>query len=223
MHNQQSTVYRGLYGPHPAVLIASAQLWRRAAAWSAALFHRVASIGRSSRLAPVSPGERIWPGVRQLRFRPLIPEQAPRGYRLVAIDVVPGCADLLTTVYRAANGNSFGVSQRPQWLPLGEELRLARVPATAVRCGSLRMFVVHGVYTGEPIDHAYSTRYRRSLAIELGELVVELREVMGRGPGLRGLIAMAAAMAEQVARAEWLEDHAGADVVAPTLPALVQS
>jgi len=120
-----------------------------------------------------------------------------RGWCLVAVDCVPDCADLLMLEYDTQGGRSFRVSQRPKWLPLAEELRLARMPATEIRCGPARMFVVHGVYTGEPIDRAYSARQRRSIALELGEVVAELREVTGRGPGLRGLMTMARGMAEQ--------------------------
>lgn len=214
MHGQEGTVYRGLYGPHPAVLIASALLWRqRLAAWTAA-----APLGRKRRLDPAAADERTLAGLQQLRFRPLIPAQTLRGYRLAAVDCIPGCTDLLTLLYQADRGRRFSVSQRPKWLPLGEELRLARVPVSRLRRGSVRMFVVHGVYTGEPIDHAYSARGRRSVAVELGDLLVELREVTGQGPGLRGLMDMAAGMAEQFGRAQTPHDTAGQAHVADPLP-----
>lgn len=224
MHRQQGSVYRGLYGPHPAALIASALLWRqRLAAWSAALRFALLFLCGNKQLEPAAPDELAHADRQQLRFRPLVPSQAPRGYRLSAFECVPDCTDLLILTYRAGCARSFTISQRPKWLPVGEELRLARVPATPVRGGSVPMFVVHGVYTGEPIDRAYSARRRRSVAFELGGLAIELREVTGQGPGLRGLIAMARGMAEQFGCAQRLKGNAGQDLPADPLPAAVQS
>jgi hypothetical protein len=220
MRTQQGTVYRGLYGPHPAALIASALLWRqRLTAWGEALLCRLSFVGCAPRVEPVATVARVNAGGEQLGFRPVIPAQVLRGYRLAAAERVPGCTDLLMLVYQAECGRRFSVSQRPTWLPLADELRLARVPATPVRCGSVPMFVVHGVYTDEPIDHAYSARHRRSVAIEVADLAIELREVTGRGPGLRGLLAMARRMVEQIDRARRLAGDVTAPVLADPVPA----
>jgi hypothetical protein len=219
MRAQQGTVYRGLYGPHPAALIASALLWRqRLTAWGAAVSCRLSSSSCAPHRQPCATVARLQAGGQQLAFRPVIPAQVLGGYCLTAAERVPGCTDLVTLLYRAEGGRRFSISQRPGWLPLRDELRLARVPATPVRLGSVQMFVVHGIYTDEPIDRAYSVRSRRSVAIELGELVIELREVTGQGPGLRGLLAMARAMAKQVGRAQPRACHAAAPVLADPVP-----
>ncbi|MBV9756499.1 MAG: substrate-binding domain-containing protein [Alphaproteobacteria bacterium] len=220
MRAQQATVYRGLYGPPPAALIASALLWRhRLTAWGAALLSRFSSGSRALQAERPAAVGSLQSAGRQLAFRPVVPAQVLRGYRLGAAATVPGCSDLLTLIYQAEWGRRFSISQRPGWLPLADELRLARVPATPVRLGSLHMFVVHGVYIDEPIDHAYSARSRRSVAIQLGDLVVELREVTSEGPGLRGLLAMARSMAEQVGRAERFAVDAAPPVLADPVPA----
>lgn len=224
MRRQQGTLYRGLYGPHPAAVIAPALLWRRRlAAWIAASRCALAFAAPASALEPAAAGERALDEARRLRFWPLVPAAVARGYRLAGAECIPHCTDLLTLVYDAGCGKSFRLSQRQKWLPLAEELRVARVPATPVRCGSVRMFVVHGVYTGEPIDHAYSARHRRSVAIELGETIAELREVIGQGPGLPGLIAMARGMAEQSRRAPPADGIAGEGLPADPLGASVRS
>ncbi len=213
MRRRQHTVYRGLYGPHPAALMPNALLFRqRLAAWSAAARCTFSFATNGNALEPAAPDAHVLEELRRLRFRPLVPAKVLCGWPLAAVDSLHDCADLLTLVYETRPRRSFRVSQRPKWLPLVEELRLARVPATRVRCGSMHMFVVHGVYTGEPIDHAYSVGHRRSVALELGEVVAELREVTGRGPGLRGLMTMARGMAEQFGHTQCPADPRPASV-----------
>lgn len=155
---------------------------------------------------------------QRIAFTLLAPACAPVGYHLAAVESVPHCDDVVTLVYEGEHGKSFRLSQRKQWLPLREELELARVPNTAVRCGSVQMFLVHGVYVGEPIDRSYSARHRRSLAIETCGLVCELREVIGRGPGLRSLIALARSLARQIGESELVSNGQSARVGSALLP-----
>jgi hypothetical protein len=204
MRKRQNAAYRGLYGPHPKAAIPPALLWReRIRAWAAAL-HCALAPDRYGKLrrAAADDAALLADAQRHLAFPLLAPTHVPAGYRLDGVETVPHCDDLLTLTYQAEPGKSFCLSQRKQWLPLAEELKLARVAHTAVKCGSVRVFLVHGVHVGEPIDHSYSARYRRSVAVETGGLVCELREIICQGPGLRSLIALARALAQQSGEAE---------------------
>lgn len=95
--------------------------------------------------------------------------------------------------FSAADGRSFELVQRARWLPLIEELTAARIPFERIRTVSPPLYVVNGKYGGEPIDGAFWNT-RRALQLELGDLSLELREVVGRGPGLSALIHFAMAI-----------------------------
>lgn len=220
MRKRQNAVYRGLYGPHPKAAIPPAVLWRErirawAAAWRSAL--PLDARGRLRRVAP-DDAALLTDAQRDLAFPLLAPARVPAGYCLVAAETVPQCEDILTLVYRGERGKSFCLSQRKRWLPLREELTLASVPFTAVKCGAVPIFLVHGVHVGEPIDHSYSARYRRSVAVETGGLVCELRESIGQGPGMRSLIALARALARQIEESESVSSVRGAHVGGSLLP-----
>ena len=218
MRKRQNAAYRGLYGPHPKAAISPAVLWReRIRAWAAA-WHSALLL--DTRLRRTAGGDAVLlsDAQRQLAFPLLAPTHVPAGYRLAAVETVPHCDDLLTLAYQAEPGKGFCLSQRKQWLPLREELKLARVPHTAVKCGSVHVFLVHGIHVGEPIDHSYSARHRRSVAVETGGLVCELREIIDQGPGLRNLIAMARALAQQIGESEFVSNRGRAGVGASPLP-----
>ena len=119
---------------------------------------------------------------------------APGGFVLCRCESVPGLSDLVTLYFRPADEPStadraVSLSQRKAWLPLREELELARVPFTQVRDGGEECYLVHGVYGGEPIDHAYWYWTQRSLTFEVDGIVCELRSEAGRGPGLAAMLA----------------------------------
>jgi hypothetical protein len=119
-----------------------------------------------------------------------------RGFQLSSCESVPGYRDVVTLNFRAADepsiaDNAISLTQRKGWLPLHEELTLAHVPFTRMRDGRGECYLVHGVYGGEPIDHAYWYWTQHSLTFEVGGIVCELREEIGRGPGLATLLAFA--------------------------------
>jgi hypothetical protein len=131
----------------------------------------------------------------------------PEGYRLQGYEAAPGSNTLITLNFAAATGRSFQISQRQGWLPLDEELEVARVPFTPLGPSRRRLYVVHGLYGGEPIDHTFWAATRRSVAVEIDGLVVEVREITGTGPGLRNLLHIAAGMDRGNAR------HGAADTL----------
>ena len=125
-------------------------------------------------------------------FRTVSVGCAPEGFVLWRCESVPGQSDLVTLYFRAGDEPSIAdravsLSQRKGWLPLREELELARVPFTRIRDGD-ECYLVHGVYGGEPIDHAYWCWTQRSLAFEVDGIVCELRSEAGRGPGLTTML-----------------------------------
>jgi hypothetical protein len=119
-----------------------------------------------------------------------------QGFQLVSCESVPGYRDIVTLNFRAADEPSIAdkvisLTQRKGWLALHEELTLAHVPFTRMRDGRRECYLVHGLYGGEPIDHAFWYWTRHSLTFEAGGIVCELREEIGRGPGLAALLAFA--------------------------------
>jgi hypothetical protein len=129
-------------------------------------------------------------------FKTVVIDRCPRGFHLCRCDSVPGMRDLVDVNFRAADEPSLAdkaisMSQRKGWLPLHEELTGAHVPFTRMRDGGSECYLVNGVYGGEPIDHAYWYWTQHSLTFEVAGIVCELREEIGRGPGLATLLAFA--------------------------------
>ncbi len=197
MTAKSTTIYRGRYGPTPDRVIPWATLWReRTAAITALLRARLSALA-------AAPDRRAWSrenlcaleeAHRAVQFPIAVPRWMPAGYGLSALSCVSGGGGLLTLVFAANGGREFQISQRQRWLPLEEEMKAARVPVTRLRLLGRRLYVVHGTYGGEPIDHSFWPTTRRSVACEVGDVLVELREIAGGGPGLRDLLSVAASI-----------------------------
>src|SRR5262245_22936919 len=177
--------YRGLYGPEPDRSISRRRLWSGhmaavAALWGARL------LPRHHGLRTLAGEERTIVSLAQagIAFALRAPPRLPRAYRLVRSDPVPGCTDLATLVFADPAGRGFTLSQRRAWLPLAQELAIARVPFTSIGLSGHAFHVVHGAHGGEPIDHSFWPATRRSLTFEADGFVVDLREIIGQGPGL---------------------------------------
>jgi hypothetical protein len=125
------------------------------------------------------------------RFAMWLPERVPVGFAIRGVDVAPYSKDIATIRLSHRDGRSFEVSERKSWLPLAEELTTAGVPFDRVPHVTPPIYLMHGKYGGEPIDLSFWNS-RRALVFELGEIRVECREVVGRGPGLSALIRFAA-------------------------------
>ena len=188
-------IERGRYGAYPQNVVP----WR--SVWPTRI-HGVA-VGHLARFglyspmfSELDPGERaiLEQARQQADFPTVSVDCAPGGFVLCRCESVPGLSDLVTLYFRPADEPStadraVSLSQRKAWLPLREELELARVPFTQVRDGGEECYLVHGVYGGEPIDHAYWYWTQRSLTFEVDGIVCELRSEAGRGPGLAAMLA----------------------------------
>jgi hypothetical protein len=188
----EARVARGKYGPQPVHAIRSAHRTRsrRAAVVAGFLGQRLVAV--FSRLRPVTPGERnlVRSAENQPAFAAWIPDRAPSGFAIEAAEVAPFSRDVLTITLRDAGGRNFEIAERRRWLPLEEELATAAVPYDRVPGVASQLFLVHGKYGGEPIDLSFWST-RRGLFFERGDLVIEFREVIRRGPGLATLIRFA--------------------------------
>jgi hypothetical protein len=150
----------------------------------------------------VTPEERdlVQSAENKPAFAAWVPDQAPSGFVIRAAEVPSFGRDVLTITLRDASGRSFEIAERRRWLPMEEELATAAVPYDRVPGVASRLFLVHGKYGGEPIDLSFWST-RRGLFFERGDLVIEFREVIGRGPGLATLIRLAEASQDQKTRA----------------------
>jgi len=186
-------VIRGLYGPLPTDVLNPVSRRRSLRSlWAAAL------VGRHFvRLRSVSPAEQelVSAAASEARFPAWMPAMVPAGFAIVRADLVPYSRDVLTL--RLSQGaREFEAAQRRRWLPLDEELTTAGLPFDRVPISPAPLYLVHGKHGGEPIDMSFWST-RRALVFEVGDIRVELREVVGRGPGLAALIRFA----ENAARA----------------------
>ena len=115
-------------------------------------------------------------------FRIVRPLRVPRGYRIADLAEIPGSPEITTFVFRSESGEQFSMEQRKSWLPLEEEIESARVPFAKVEVEGNDCYLVSGYYGGEPIDHAYWFS-RLSIAFEVADVVVELRDISTRRAG----------------------------------------
>ena len=76
------------------------------------------------------------------------------------------------------------MEQRKAWLRLDEEVITARVPFARIKVRGNDCYTIFGFYGGEPIDHAYWFN-QLSIAFEVGDVVVELREIKTKRRGIK--------------------------------------
>ena len=76
------------------------------------------------------------------------------------------------------------MEQRKAWLRLDEEVTTARVPFARIKVRGNDCYTIFGFYGGEPIDHAYWFN-QLSIAFEVGDVVVELREIKTKRRGIK--------------------------------------
>jgi hypothetical protein len=185
---------RGRYGASPQNLAPWRSVWpTRLRAVAVGHLARLGLSSRFSKFRELDQRERaILEAASALVDFPIVSiDCAPKGFVLYRCETVPGLSDLATLCFRGVDeqaDRAMSLSQRKAWLPLREELGLARVPFTRVRDGRGECYLVHGVYGGEPIDHAYWCSTQRSLTFEVDGIVCELRSEAGRGPGLATML-----------------------------------
>ncbi len=76
------------------------------------------------------------------------------------------------------------MEQRKAWLRLEEEVTSARVPFARIKVSGNDSYIIFGFYGGEPIDHAYWFN-QLSIAFEVEDVVVELREIKTNQKGMK--------------------------------------
>ena len=76
------------------------------------------------------------------------------------------------------------MEQRKTWLRLDEEVTSARVPFARIKVRGNDCYIIFGFYGGEPIDHAYWFN-QLSIAFEVEDVVVELREIKTKQKGMK--------------------------------------
>jgi hypothetical protein len=117
-----------------------------------------------------------------------IPSVMISGYQLASASPSRDGGTVLTAEFSSSGGRRLEWSQRSAWLPLDEELAGARVPYA--RLIGEPIFVVSGAYGGEPIDRSFWFT-RQAVCFQHGLLITELREIVGKGPGLVHLVSLA--------------------------------
>jgi hypothetical protein len=120
-------------------------------------------------------------------FQIVRPLWAPREYKISSLTEIAGSPNIAMFVFRSKTGDEFSLEQRRAWLPLEEEVTLSRAPFVKTRVGGTDCYVIHGLYGGEPIDHAYWLNVR-AITFEINDIVFELREETRQGPGLFKLL-----------------------------------
>jgi hypothetical protein len=188
-------IERGRYGAYPQKSAPWRSVWpTRLRALAVGHLARFRVSSRLSMFRELDPRERaiLEEARAHVDFPTVSIDCAFKDFVLCRCEAVPGLRDLVTLCFRAAHepstAGAVSLSQREAWLPLHEELELARVPFTRVRDGGDECYLVHGVYGGEPIDHAYWCSTQRSLTFEVNGIVCELRSEAGRGPGLATML-----------------------------------
>jgi hypothetical protein len=190
-------VHRGLYGPQPKALLPSGWLLRaRIGLKLLAYGVSLPGIARAV-LRPLREEERsaVMTGCAPAAFPALMPCRTISGFRLVGCQVSPGPGDVVDLAFEDGRGRAFTLSQRRRWLPLAQELALSGVGFTSLRRHGTVLYLVHGSYGGEPIDHSFWADTRRGLVCERDDVILEFREIVGRGPGLARLLLVAWAVA----------------------------
>ncbi len=181
-------VVRGLYGPLPSELLSPGSRRQSVRAlWVAATAGR-----HFAGLRPITKSEHAIAAeaAAAARFAAWIPTEVPSGFSIVGADLVPYGRDVLT-MRLSREAREFEIAQRRRWLPIDEELSTASLPFDIVPLAPGPLYLVHGKHGGEPIDLSFWST-RRALVFERGDLRIECREVVGRGPGLSALIRFAA-------------------------------
>ena len=177
---------RGRYGILPESRVSAHQKWRFGvricvatimSRWCSLFSRPLRKVSTESELAWI---ERACDAVDFEVVRPL---WAPRGHTISGLVEIPGSPNIATFVFRNGAGEQFLMEQRKSWLPIEEEVILARVPFARTTVQGNDCYVIYGFYGGEPIDHAYWFS-QLSIAFEIGGIVVELREVTTRGGGV---------------------------------------
>lgn len=197
-------VLRGYYGPLPKQAVPKSELLRAhfATLWASILGrHMVGLI--PPRRPDVADLEAFAVCAAGARFPIWQPESLPAGFKVVGVEPPVASRDAVALRLGDERNRSFVIAQRASWLPLVEELPLAGVPFSRVMGVSPAIFVVHGKYGGEPIDHSFWGS-RRAVMFEREGLLIELREVIGQGPGLSTLVHFARLGLPSVSRhREW--------------------
>jgi hypothetical protein len=209
------SIERGRYGPYPSDAAPRRLVWpTRLLGLAVGHLTLFGLCSRRSMFRLLDAGEReiLDEVTREVSFRTVSLDCAPNGFVLCRCETVPNMSDLVTLLFRASSEPStdcraMSLSQRKAWLPLLEELELARVPFTRVRDGGTECYLVHGVYGGEPIDHAYWCWTQRSLAFEINGIVCELRGDAAHGPGLATMLAFVRKI-ERATEAAWSSQDA---------------
>ena len=185
---------RGKYGPLPVDLVPPrARVSARRHALYAGLVGRHLAALRTVRKLDPDEVVIVSEAAAKARFTPWACDLALAGFRLATAELAPYSRDVVTLAFSAGDGRSFELVQRSRWLPLIEELTAACIPFERIPTVSPPLYVVNGKYGGEPIDGAFWST-RRAIQFELSDLSLELREVIGRGPGLSALIRFATAI-----------------------------
>ena len=112
------------------------------------------------------------------------PLRIPRGYTIAGLAEIPGSLEIARFVFRNEAGEQFLMEQRKAWLRLEEEVTSARVPFTRIKVRGNDCYIIFGFYGGEPIDHAYWFN-QLSIAFEVEDVVVELREIKTNQKGMK--------------------------------------
>ncbi|BBY27462.1 hypothetical protein GCM10023114_47850 [Mycolicibacterium sediminis] len=163
--------------------------WIRTAAWSAvAISVRCRLVGRGVRRT--SPAEYQAAGALAgpAGLQPHLPDSLPTGYVLTAASAFKSGGGV-EFVFRSPDGErSFRLTQRAWFVPLTEEIQLAKVPHTRVRGVRNDLFVLPGEFYEEPIDHGFWHQTRWATAWQRGPLVSQFRCVRGRAPSAATLI-----------------------------------
>lgn len=138
-------------------------------------------------LRKVSAGtelELVEEACRTADFDVVRPLRIPRGYTISGLAEIPGSPEIARFVFRNEAGDQFLMEQRKAWLPLEEEVASARVPFARIKAKGNDCYIIFGFYGGEPIDHAYWFN-QLSIAFEVGDVVVELREIKMNRRGIK--------------------------------------
>lgn len=183
----ESRVHRGSYGPVPVHVMRWSELLRlRASVMLTGVLGRHLAI-KPLRFPDSIEQQMLARCAERAAFPMLQFFRMPKDFRIVAAENVAGGRDAVNIRLEDGRRRWFELSQRLGWLNLLEELTIAGVPFTRVPTVSTPVFVVHGRYGGEPIDHSYWGS-RRAVVLEYAGLRMEVRETIGAGPGLAALV-----------------------------------
>lgn len=175
--------FRSRYGISPEFRVSRYQIWRFAARiYFATIVSRLRDVF-SSPLLKVSAGfelSLIEKACSTAEFAVARPLRVPRGYKISSLEEISGSPDVVTFVFQNDAGERWSLQQRSAWLPIEEEVTLARIPFVKAKVGGNDCYFIYGFYGGEPIDHAYWFN-QLSIAFEIAGVIIELREISTKG------------------------------------------